>query len=79
LGDDEVLAGIAIDRRGVHLRRRPTRLAVAGEERGQPLWPLAIDDPAYEPAEVPTIISASDGASTPSSNRPWKKPQYQAR
>ena len=42
-------------------------------------WPLAIDEPAYEPADVPTIISASEGASMPWSNRPWKKPQYHAR
>ena len=41
--------------------------------------PLAIDEPAYDPADVPTIMSASDGASMRCSNSPWKKPQYQAR
>lgn len=34
LRDDDALAREAIDRRRMHRRRRPARLAVAGEERG---------------------------------------------
>jgi hypothetical protein len=42
LRNDDAFARVAIDGCRVHLHRRPTCLAVAGQERGQPLDPFAV-------------------------------------